>query len=293
MTTQAMSVLPREVIAIDWGATPKKRQLCRAVLRAGRYVVLPPVPVKTVDEVPLAPGTLVGFDAMLGLPPAYAARMELTSFREALKRFGQGEYADFYRPAATPEEITEHRPFYPATPGGAKREHLTAVLGPAAFDLRACDRATGAGPLFWLVGAKQVGRSSLALWRELLTPNLDRLSLWPFDGALDALLTSERCVVAETYPAHLARALGLSLASKRDAAERASAGAQLLSKKWPMLDLFEVRELLSTGFGEGGDGEDPFDATVACIGLVHLLVSSRLPEPPDESRATEGWILGL
>jgi hypothetical protein len=293
MTTQAMSVLPREVIAIDWGATPKKRQLCRAVLRAGRYVVLPPVSIPSATEVPLAPGTLVGFDVMLGLPPAYAARMELPSFREALKRFGQGEYADFYRPAALPEEITEHRPFYPAAAGGAKREHLVAVLGPAAFDLRPCDRATGAGPLFWLIGAKQVGRSSITVWRDLLTPHLERIALWPFDGTLDALLQGERCVVAETYPAHLGRALGLSLASKRDAAQRAAAGAQLLATKRPMIDLFEVRELLLSGFGASADGEDAFDATIACIGLAQMLTSGRLPEPPEEARAVEGWILGL
>ena len=39
---------PAEILAIDWGSTPAKRQICRALLRRGRYVLAPPRPVEDV-----------------------------------------------------------------------------------------------------------------------------------------------------------------------------------------------------------------------------------------------------
>src|SRR5439155_60195 len=59
---------PGEILAIDWGATPAKRQLCRAVLRRGSYVVAPPRPVEDVSALELAPDALVAFDCPIGLP---------------------------------------------------------------------------------------------------------------------------------------------------------------------------------------------------------------------------------
>jgi hypothetical protein len=40
-----MHPLPPEILALDWGATPAKRQLCRAVLRGNRYNIDAPMPV--------------------------------------------------------------------------------------------------------------------------------------------------------------------------------------------------------------------------------------------------------
>jgi hypothetical protein len=285
-------MLPPEIIAIDWGATPAKRQLCRAVLRGKRYGLERPVPVPDPAALALAPGALVAFDCPLGLPQAYADRADLKGFREALALFGTGEYARFYDVATTPAEIATERPFYPAKSPGTKREQLEKALGDAAFALRPCDLATGAGPLFWLVGAKQVGRSSISVWRDVLTPRLDTLALWPFDGPLPQLLASGRTVVAEMYPAFLLRTLGHTLESKRDPAARAEVGRRLVEET-SGIDLIAIRENLLSGFGASPAGEDAFDAAVSCLALVKLALADRLPEPPEEARAVEGWILGL
>ena len=59
------------------------------------------------------------------------------------------------------------------------------------------------------------------------------------------------------------------------------------------LDLRAVAGLLRDGFGRSRAGEDPFDATIACIALAKLLLDSAVPEPPAHARHVEGWILGL
>lgn len=285
-------VLPLEIIAIDWGATPAKRQLCRAVLRGKRYSVEKPEPVVDPSALELPPGALIGFDCPIGLPKEYGAISGLTSFRGALAAFGHGEFAQFYEPATTAAEISIERPFYPTKSAGSSREDPKRRLGEAAFALRPCDRATGAGPLFWLVGPKQCGRSAISVWRDVLTPRLGALALWPFDGPLDRLLANGKPVVAEMYPAYLATTLGLEVTSKRDPVVRARVGEELL-KTVSGIDLIAVRDLLLAGFGPSPAGEDAFDATVSAIALVKLVQSGAMPEPPPEARSLEGWILGL
>lgn len=282
-----------EIVAIDWGSAPHKRQQCRAVLRGNTYVVHPPAPVGDPAALALPPGGLAAFDCPLGLPAHYAARARLASFRDALTRFGRGRFGRFWEPAAVPADIALGRPFYPASPRGARRRHAPGLFGPRG--LRACDVAANAAPIFWLVGPRQVGRSAITVWRNVLLPRLPAIALWPFDGKLPALLASGRPVVAEMYPALLLRTLGLRVRGKRDGQARAAAGRALLARLdgAPGLDLRGVRALLRDGFGPGGDGEDPFDATVACIALARLLCAGAVPEPPPDVAPIEGWILGL
>ncbi len=285
-------ILPPEIIAIDWGATPQKRQLCRAVLRGKRYGIERPQPVPDPAGLELPPGALIGFDCPIGLSSEYAERAELTSFRTALSEFGRSRFEHFYDVATTPEEIETERPFYPARGAGATREDLKKRLGDAALAVRPCDRATGAGPLFWLVGAKQCGRSSITVWRDILAPRLGSVALWPFDGGLDALLKTGKPVVVEIYPAYLLKTLGLDVSSKRDPAARAATGASLVERT-SGVDLIAVRDLLLNGFGSSAAGEDAFDATISALAMVALVTTGHIPEPPDESCAVEGWILGL
>jgi len=287
---------PGEILAIDWGATPAKRQLCRAVLRRGSYVVAPPRPVEDVGALELAPDALVAFDCPIGLPDVYAAKAGLPSFRAALRTFGAGRFDRFYDFAGAPAEIAIERPFYPRRGiKGTTRDHLRAALGDAAFMPRACDRQAGAGPIFWLVGPRQVGRSAACVWREILTPRLDRLALWPFDGTLAELIGAGRPIVAEMYPAFLLRTLSVTVTRKSDGAARAACGRAILRRldADPRLDLGAVRALLRGGFGASRAGEDPFDATTACIALARLVLDGAVPEAPDAARAVEGWILGL
>ena len=287
--------LPAEILAIDWGSTPAKRQMCRAVLRGGRYVFSPPRPVNDVATLELGPGVLAAFDCPIGVSREYAALAQLSSFRGALAIFGTGRFERFYEPARRADIATE-RPFYPAgRTKGTRRDDLRGVLGEAAFAPRVCDRFAGAGPIFWLVGARQVGRSAAYVWRELITPRLDRIALWPFDGPLAELLAAGRPVIAEMYPAFLLRTLGLTVARKSEPTARAACGRALLRRVGAdaRLDLDAVRALLRGGFGASSSGEDPFDATIGCIGLARLLLDDAVPEPPEAARVVEGWILGL
>jgi len=288
--------LPAEILAIDWGSTPAKRQMCRAVLRAGRYVLSPPRPVEDVRALELGSGVLAAFDCPIGVSRAYALMADLGSFRAALEVFGGDRFGRFYEFADCAGDIAIERPFYPARGvKGTSRDDLRKVLGDAAFAPRACDRLAGAGPIFWLVGPRQVGRSAVCIWRDLITPRLDRVALWPFDGPLAELLAGGRPVIAEMYPAFLLRTLGVTVARKSEPAARAACGRALLHRIGAdaRLDLDAVRALLHGGFGASRSGEDPFDATTACVALARLLLDDAMPEPPEAARAVEGWILGL
>jgi hypothetical protein len=270
--------------------------MCRAVLRGRRYVLAEPRPVDDLGALALRPGCLAAFDCPIGVSREYAAMADLSSFRAALAQFGNGRFVRFYELAERAADIAPERPFYPARGvKGTSREDLRRVLGDAAFAPRACDRLAGAGPIFWLVGPRQVGRSAVCIWRELITPRLDRIALWPFDGPLKDLLPAGRPVLAEMYPAFLLRALGVTVTRKSDPAARAACGRALLRRMSgdARLELGAVRGLLLRGFGNSRAGEDPFDATIACIGLAKLLLDDMMPEPPDAARAVEGWILGL
>lgn len=288
--------LPAEILAIDWGSTPAKRQLCRAVLRGGRYVVSPPRPVDDVAALELGPGTLAAFDCPIGVSHEYAALAQLGSFRAALRAFGRGRFRHFYELAEHAADIATERPFYPARGvKGTTRDDLRKALGHAAFAPRVCDRLAGAGPIFWLVGPRQVGRSAACIWRDLIAPRLDRVALWPFDGPLSELVAAGRPIIAEMYPAFLLRSLGVDVRRKSERAARAACGRTLLSRVGAdaRLDLDAVRALLRDGFGGARSGEDPFDATIAGIGLARLLLDRAIPEPPETARVVEGWILGL
>jgi hypothetical protein len=288
--------LPPEIWAIDWGSTAAKRQLSRAVLQGGRYVVAPPRPVTDIGALALPERALVAFDCPIGVSRAYAALAGLDSFRAALGAFGASRFSRFYVPAGCADDIAVERPFYPwPVTRGSARAHLEKALGDAAFAPRVCDRLAGAGPIFWLVGPRQVGRSAASVWREVITPRLGRIALWPFDGTFGALLAAGRPIVAEMYPAFLQRTLGLRVAGKSNQEARAACGRELLRRigRDARLDLGAVRDALRNGFGPARSGDDAFDATTACIALARLVLDDAIPEPPAHARGVEGWILGL
>src|SRR4030095_63893 len=80
-----------------------------------------------------------------------------------------------------------------------------------------------------------------------------------------------------------------------DRAARAACGRAVLRGVRPdtRLELDAVADLLRDGFGRSNAGEDPFDATIACIALAKLFLNGAVPEPPAQARRVEGWILGL
>jgi hypothetical protein len=139
---------------------------------------------------------LLGVDLPLGLPRGYAARHAREADFPAFLR-GLATRPDFFRVAATLEEVSGERPFYPArgVAGMTRAAHAAALgLGSADHLHRAVDRATAerpaGAPPFWTLGANQSGKAALAGWRDLLLPALLTPApplLWPFDGDLAAL----------------------------------------------------------------------------------------------------------
>ena len=128
---------PCLVVHADWSVDAKRRWLCRAVLGGdGRYRVFAPEPVgpldRYFDDLPIRAGDgaiLAGFDFPIGFPETYARKARVRDFLEVLPRLGGDPWSDFYEVAASPREIALSRPFYPARPGGTKRDHLVRGLG--------------------------------------------------------------------------------------------------------------------------------------------------------------------
>jgi hypothetical protein len=306
----------------DWGKSPDKRWLARATLDGpGRYVATVPEPVGDARtllgrllEAAGRGSVFVGFDFPIGLPAVYAERAGIDDFLAMLPRFGEDPWAEFYDVATCAGEIALRRPFYPARPGGTSRAHLVAGLGLTSVDelLRVCDRAHAgrhaAAPIFWTLGAQQVGKGAIAGWREVLAPALRAadldVAIWPFSGRLGDLFRPGRVVAAETYPAECYAHLGVDLrrgaatgrSGKRWAPSRtANAGALRTWARAAGIALSPpLIAAIEEGFGVGASGEDQFDAVVGLLGMLNVILGGRSPGDPEDERVRhiEGWILG-
>jgi hypothetical protein len=244
---------------------------------------------------------LVGFDFPIGLPQAYADRTGLPGMMEALHSFGTGRWSDWYRVCEHPQEIGIARPFYPARPGNTSWAHLCEGLGVRSIDdlLRECDRATpdrrAASPIFWTLGGQQVGKATIAGWREVIVPNLSSIALWPFAGQLADLIAANDVVVAETYPAEGYRHLGIPKSlrwSKTDMEGRRSVAEHL--RHWIEQRPVNASAPLVDEIGSGFADDDSFDAFVGLCTMLDV-VDGRRPEGAPGSPAVrmwEGWILG-
>jgi hypothetical protein len=321
--------LPAVIAHADWSLNAKKRWVARAVHEGGgHYRVFAPEPVGTLSQffgslkksAKRSGALFVGFDFPLGLPRAYARRAGIDNFRSFLSALDRNPWRQFFCVAEHPGDISPTRPFYPAKAGKrgtVARHHLLQGLGLDSYQdlLRVCDRASPARPaacaIFWTLGPQQVGKAAIVGWRDLLIPALvgrQDLTLWPFDGELDALLARHDIVAAETYPAEVYGHLGLwpgggrrpgagrRRESKRLQAARAGSGSRLLEVAGGLGLRLEpsLREAIADGFGPSPDGEDPFDATVGLLGMVNVALGRRSPGTPcdPEIRRIEGWILG-
>jgi hypothetical protein len=311
-------IRPAVVAHADWGLHPRKRQVARArltsVTKPGHrqsYEVYSLAPAPSAEGVPdllrdlqreAAPGqALLGFDFPIGLTERYAEAAGTGSFTEFLDALGSPPWDQFHLVAEHPDEITLHRPFYPARTVGTKREHLYEGLKLSAQDLRRQCEGTDAEILFWTLGGKQVGKGALKGW-QLIADARQRspgIAIWPFDGRLPDLLDgSERIVVAETYPREFYARIDPPATrwSKRRQSDRLAllpgivAWADMLGVTWEPAILHRVR----AGFSAGANGEDEFDAVIGLLGMI-AVVSGTIPtgEPSGPSIATvEGWILG-
>jgi len=302
---------PTHIYHADWGTAPNKRWLSLAELGTdGRYTAYSPTRIENhADLIPSIRSqievdgcALVGFDFPVGIPASYAQIAGVTEFKSLLKELGIGKWADFYNVARVPSEISVHRPFYPFAPGGKKQSHLLKALGLNTTDelRRECEKQQAgrraACPLFWTLGANQVGKGAIVGWQDVLAPALrdGAVSVWPFDGGLDNLLVAGRIIVAETYPAECyGWFLPEPLKGKGKLEVRKEAGDLLV--RWAESACVELDPALTRTIKEGfPEGDDAFDAVVGLFGMIEVAVGRRQPGDPSDNRIRklEGWILG-
>jgi len=303
----------------DWSKNPDKRWMALAVLQADHHwLVSELINVATPSELfsllkshMLLPGCILsGFDFPIGIPSAFASKVNIIDFLSVLPIFGLAIWAEFYLPASEPSQISLQRPFYPAKPGHARRSHLEKGLEiPFGQLYRLCEVAhinrRAACPLFWTLGGQQVGKAAISGWEYLLAPALGdpKISflIWPFSGPLASLCLPGNIVAVETYPAEFYAHLGLSFSSpgrrsKRRQSDRLAFTAQLISwAKINQIDLADpIISIIQAGFGNKLDGEDQFDALVGLYGMINLIQGNRAfyePRLPDITKI-EGWIFG-
>ncbi|SRR6266852_1066121 len=306
-----MPKLPIVAYHADWGTDPTKRWFCKAVLEGDRYRAHAPALVvdhrglmnRVKGEIGETGIAVVGFDFPIGIPARYAALLGVTEFKPFLLELGDGDFSDFYRISARSSEISKYRPFYPYTPGGTKQIHLLSALGLTSInDLRRkCDLGyesrKPACPLFWTLGANQVGRAAIIGWRDVLAPALSNLTsvvLWPFDGSIDSLLKPGNIVVVETYPAECYSWFfqGEPLRGKGKVEVRKRVVPALL--KWAQSANVTFDPELQRTIEDGFPNDDAFDATIGLFGMLEVLMNRRGSGEPEEGkvRKLEGWIFG-
>ncbi|MBS1826299.1 MAG: DUF429 domain-containing protein [Acidobacteria bacterium] len=259
------------IAAADWSVHPRKRWVCECV----DGVVS--APRQVADAAALLSGdgpAVVGFDFPIGMPAAYCRAAGFSHFFECLRV----DWTPSNHPALA-------QPFFPQTPN-RKMAELEAVLGIARGDwLRECDRLAGAAPMFWTLGAKQVGKAAISGWKEVLRARPEVWKIWPFE-AVDVRRDQW---VAEIYPA-----LGYPKNfGKRNPARRREYAGELLARA-AQLQLrltAECETAVQDGFGPHPDGEDPFDAFVGLVGMAESL--GDIPSRAPLGDQCEGWILGL
>ena len=294
----------------DWSIDPRKRWVSIARREARSWHAEAPVPVG--EPAGLVAGLLaegapvaMGLDLPLGVPRGFAEGQAEGGFVDFLR--GLASKAGFFDVAATLDQVSRARPFYPARgiKGMTRAGHAAALgLADAQGLSRWCDRATterpAGAPVFWTLGANQSGKAAITAWRDWLAPGLAAgapYAIWPFQGGLHGLLAPGRAVLAEVYPAEALRHCGLSLrGSKRVRADRLALGPALRAamaarRVTPSPALCAMVE---DGFGADAAGEDRFDSVIGLLGLIGVLDGTR-PDfvPMDPAiRAWEGWVLG-
>lgn len=248
---------------------------------------------------------LLGLDLPLGLPRAYAAGRGEAGFLPFLR--GLADAPDFFRVAAGLEEVSIHRPFYPArgTKGMTRAAHAAALgMAGAAALSRLCDLATSerpaGAPLFWTLGANQTGKAAISAWRDWLSPALASAApyrLWPFEGMVRDLLAPGVAVLAETYPAEAMRHLGVKLTGSKRAREARLAAAPSLHMAMARLGVrpgAALEQAMEDGFGTDAVAEDRFDSLLGLLCVVGVLSGARPDVVPEDAwvRHWEGWVLG-
>ncbi|HEV8580264.1 MAG TPA: hypothetical protein VGX68_14450 [Thermoanaerobaculia bacterium] len=300
--------VPRTILAADWGKSEGKRRAVR--INTGTLTV-ESVPAKAAASLEglltVAPerGTLIGVDAVFGIPEYVGRAAGAKSFPDWLAR-GQAT-PRFFEAVRRAEDWGPWRPFWvnPHGAGSQTRFFSTILASHAGFPSdhalrRKIDRWVSAKPPTCVAGMPgTVGSGTAALWQELDAAK--ELAVWPFAGLdLPRLLTGRSPVLVEAYPALcygivLAESLpaGSVWVAKTKRAERIKTLGRLTrSPAWePKLTIAEDLWEAAT------ECEDDFDALFLGLALCRLAWEGQLnPGPstlaPQPDPAFEGGIVG-
>ena len=299
------------ILHADWSINPNKRWVAMAERRQSGWeisslAIAPCNLTAKLLEAARDKRVLAGFDFPNGVPAKWANKVKLGSFPSFLDQLSKDPDPAFFKVAGSQNEISPERPFYPATAkAGVKQEHLYQRLGFQSFNelRRKCEARTDnrkhACPLFWTLGANQVGKGAISGWREVVIPCVKAgARLWPFDGELGSE-NSTGLTIAETYPAEMYGWLGIKFqgkGGKRSQAKRREfiQTIRAYMEKRSISLSPDVSAQLQDGFGAAADGEDRFDAFCGACGMIEIANGCRAagaPHDPD-IRNFEGWILG-
>lgn len=299
------------VLHADWSVAAGKRWVAEATRSDRGWIVAAPRLVgdcaSFVEQLfARGRGTLAGFDFPVGVPAAYGRMTGLDDYPALLDALGRGEWPGFFSVAERPDEVSVSRPFYPrVSSAAASHRNLLDALGLADIDAlrRRCERPTptrrAACPLFWTLGANQVGKAAITGWREVLLPARRRgARLWPFDGSLAELARAGVPVLAETYPGEAYGHVGVAFApgmSKRRQNDRRVAMQDLPAWAERHGVSFEsaLAAQIADGFGPLDRSEDAFDALVGLLGMLEVVDGRRSAGPAAAAQDRwEGWIIG-
>ncbi|MGB5198242.1 MAG: hypothetical protein WBN64_14370 [Candidatus Deferrimicrobium sp.] len=239
--------LPDIIAHADWGTSPGKRWMVKATLTGGVYQLgnlecvadLQKFVASICRECANGKRIMLGFDFPIGLPAAYAKKAGIESFRTELSTIGSGRWKNFFEVAQAPNQISIERPFYPARSGKTKQQHLVDALGLDCIDQlrRRCDLPqpgrNAACPLFWTLGANQVGKGAIVGWRD------------EFYGHLGITLGKEgkrkQKVRQDAAPAMIqwADKAGVDITQSRSMIEDGFGTDPVLSKDRKLLEIYE------------------------------------------------------
>lgn len=206
---------PRFFISADWSKDPRKRSVHVADLSERRIYREAQLDWALGSLTALARqlsergSVLIGIDLVLGVPrsywelvlaePRYGKPAGFIHWLEQLS--DDGSFFHSANTVRSHEQWRVHRPWF-RVPGGPGSLTSFKKKADDGF-LRRIDRATGAKPLFIVSGIPgTVGSGTRDFWRELaagLVSDRD-FNVWPFDGPLPELLSTNGVVLAETYP---------------------------------------------------------------------------------------------
>lgn len=243
---------------------------------------------------------IVGIDAVLGLPKAYAEAQsrygdELT-FLEWLRERGDSFFVINDTAGWKPEQ-----PFYRVH----KKKYPDAECGRV---MRSVDRESGGNPMFAVSGIPgTVGHGTRALWQELhdLPEKLrNKLAIWPFDaeGAdnlkdfVSKSARGARVVLLETYPAV---AYGVALGKRQSCSglrperlAKTRQGVRTSATK-------SIRDWLGSSCVDCGDfelgaaqyNEDAFDAFMTAVAFTRCRIEDQPLWTTHTDRVEGGMLL--